>query len=392
MTTMTAPRYDNRTSAHWRDNLAGKRPPIHESDPHPGFYKCRLSDKSFVAAFIRWQDGTMVCRVGNTMRDPVEQWTWLAKNPIAQRDAEHWFSTGHWPGVEAKPETADGAAATAIPNRDSPPPPIGHNQPPEETLIDRWQRILDGARDWCREIGNRVATDAQDEVAAVKIDALLTSNRDLRAEHKAKTATLVAQKKALDDLYLRKIDKNDEALKHVRALSGAFKDAKQARIDAEARRAEEERAKVEVERARIAKAAEAAGEAPPSESELPPLPEIPEAKVQSGGFTGRKHGLTYDAQLEIADRAKLMRKYGSDDLVTGRRRARFRPAARKRERRRLREARSYRNEDGNENAHPQARRGRQGLARHRTRIYAGGRCLGLAGRVERRSSCRRVRR
>jgi hypothetical protein len=77
----------------WRDALAGKFGPVHESEPQPGFYRRKLfSGKTApwaaVAIFpgangmVAMQNKVVVPRP--TSIDAMEAWMWCADNPIPE--------------------------------------------------------------------------------------------------------------------------------------------------------------------------------------------------------------------------------------------------------------------------------------------------------------------
>jgi hypothetical protein len=82
-----------------REALAGRRPAIHENDPHVGWFKVRMvRGGPFVPARI-WiereicpetgelaSDEQMICEVDGFRRDLQREWVWLAKTPISKAE------------------------------------------------------------------------------------------------------------------------------------------------------------------------------------------------------------------------------------------------------------------------------------------------------------------
>ena len=81
----------------WRDRLAGKREGVDINTPEPGFYRIRAGKGGPWMPVAIWKkDGQLVCRVGATMRDPAEIWSFC--HPVEKDAAKAAFETGKWPG------------------------------------------------------------------------------------------------------------------------------------------------------------------------------------------------------------------------------------------------------------------------------------------------------
>ena len=91
----------------WCRALAGEAPQI-TSEPMAGFYKRKLvRGGTWVAARI-WiagakdelnrpiEDQTMHCEVDGQPRDPVDEWLWLAANPIDETEFKLLSRLGPW--------------------------------------------------------------------------------------------------------------------------------------------------------------------------------------------------------------------------------------------------------------------------------------------------------
>lgn len=97
----------------WRDALAGRNPPIHDSDPQPGFYKRKLiKGGPFVPARIWIEqhvdgDGDLTreevlrCEIGDRTANAADQWSYLAANPITEADYRFMRDSAAWAAEHA---------------------------------------------------------------------------------------------------------------------------------------------------------------------------------------------------------------------------------------------------------------------------------------------------
>lgn len=81
-----------------RDALAGKSVPVHEGEPHCGWFKARLvKGGPFVPASISIErevdengelasDEKLVCEINGDRRDPVRAWLSICKSPISRSE------------------------------------------------------------------------------------------------------------------------------------------------------------------------------------------------------------------------------------------------------------------------------------------------------------------
>lgn len=102
-----------------RDALAGKRPPIHDGEPHVGWFKVRMvKGGPFVPARI-WVEREICPNTGELEGDErlflevegerlnlMRHWVWLSKNPISKAEFDHLFELR---------STIDGMSATHVP-------------------------------------------------------------------------------------------------------------------------------------------------------------------------------------------------------------------------------------------------------------------------------------
>lgn len=91
----------------WRDLLAGKKPPIHEGDPHCGYFKLRDRrglnknlapiKRPFVAAAIWQEGGIFKAEIAGTITDVDRAWPYVAKYPVTYEEYAHWHRHEKWP-------------------------------------------------------------------------------------------------------------------------------------------------------------------------------------------------------------------------------------------------------------------------------------------------------
>ena len=285
---------------HWRDALAGKSPPIHAGEPHCGFYRTKVGEV-FVAAtiYIDPIDGLMHCRVGDKFLDPKREWLKLAKRPIAEDVAMHWFTHGRWP-AEPEPTAAEPPSNEAAAPTVESEPAQGQDAGPREAIIGdnsgdtasadpTFDLILrkatvevEAATEWLSR--TKIETQAQADIAGDKIS-------ELRKQWKAADAARVVEKqphldaeRAVDAKWKKVLEPLDAACKALKRAAEAWAIAERERRAAEA--------------AAAAKAAEEAGEPEP-----PPAPE----PVRIGGTTGKRIGFKRHEFVVLTDFGKAIR-------------------------------------------------------------------------------------
>lgn len=91
--------------AWWEAAVAGQDPPVHDGEPHAGFFKVRRFSYGkwvkgpFVPACIWWESGEidpetgellspeiLRCEIDGRRADPWSKWTWLARRPITEAE------------------------------------------------------------------------------------------------------------------------------------------------------------------------------------------------------------------------------------------------------------------------------------------------------------------
>src|SRR3990167_291162 len=87
------------TYAWLRAAIAGNAGPVHADKPECGYFKLRDGKDGQWRPVAIWKgnDGKLVCRVADKMREPSEVWTYVAKNPVAKDAAKSAFATGRFP-------------------------------------------------------------------------------------------------------------------------------------------------------------------------------------------------------------------------------------------------------------------------------------------------------
>lgn len=306
--------------AHWRQNLAGLKPPITE-EPQDGFYKRRLVAKGpFVAAAI-WHDetGKQVCRVGTEMRDVKAEWLWLAKNP-ADEEAVLWFwSHGVWPdGAPAAPQM--------VPSRDEGVEPVetrtdepagadddetpgpGHNSGDLDAygaMVHDLTAETENARNWLRSIGAKISDAVQAAAAADKITALRAIAARAEAWKTENVEPLYRTYKTEQDRYTAIFNPTKAALDHLLKLVTDFQKAEKKRLADEAAAVEAQRAAVAAENAKR----EAAAKEQPLLAEAPlEMPDAIDTSVKIKGFSGgRAINLRKTSAIVITDFAKALK-------------------------------------------------------------------------------------
>ena len=96
---MRSPTPLHEQMAWWRSALAGEKPPMHDSDPKPGFYQRRLVKGGPMVPVRIWLDQaiddetgeligdeTLRCEVNGRPADPEDVWSYVADSPISEAD------------------------------------------------------------------------------------------------------------------------------------------------------------------------------------------------------------------------------------------------------------------------------------------------------------------
>jgi len=267
---------------NWRDALAGNATALHADIPNPGYYKVRAGkDGPWQPVAIWRKDGNLVCRVAGEMKDPLEVWTWAAKNPVSKEAAKHAFEHGTWPGDVPMPGHNSGTLSL-----------------PEEiddavAQVSAW---LSSTR-----VADKVAADTASNWRARLLD--LSKRADKQRETEKRPHDDAA--KAVQAKWKPVIDRATDTANKLRDALTAYmraEDERQRREAEAARKVAEEAARKQREAAEAARREAAAKNAPPPpEPEDVPLPFVEPPRVQVGGQTGRKTGLREVTRYEVED-------------------------------------------------------------------------------------------
>lgn len=266
---------------NWRDALAGKETALHADVPHSGYYKMRAGkDGPWVPVAIWTKEGKQIARVADKVREPVEIWTYAAKNPVTKEAAKHAFENGTWPGD------------------------IGHNSG-ELSLSDEIQETIDQALDWLKKSG--VTDKTSMDMAANYRAKLIDLSKKADAERDGKVRPHLDAQREINAEYKPLVDSAKTAAETVRAALTKYMAAEEEK----ARKAAEEKARAENEKrmAEFKRQQEEAARNATPEPEQPELPVMvaPEpVKLQAGGQRGKKASLREITRFKIDDYAKTL--------------------------------------------------------------------------------------
>ena len=276
---------------HYRDNLAGRPVTIQPGNPQCGYYKRRLKKGGpFVAAAI-WRDsgdGTLLCRVGDDMVDPVKNWPWLAKHPAGETECRHWFSTGAWP-----------SDAPAEPDAD-----LASNLPadPYDALLVDINNAVEAAERLAKKKPDAM-TDAEANTIGNRIEEMRKLASTAEKMRVAEKAPHLEAGRVVDAKFNPHIKRLDKALDGIKRVLGAWHDKK---------REEQRKAQEEAERVARAKEEAARGSAEPSDEPPPPQPPTPApARIQVGGDDGRKVGFSVKYVVVVQDHAAALAHFAA---------------------------------------------------------------------------------
>lgn len=212
----------------WRKSLAGEKPPIHEDDPQPGFYRKRTGKAAgYVGVAIWEQDGKMTSAVGAGTMDPREVWTYCCSHPITEEQYRSWLAGGKW--------WDEDASVSASLN----PPPSGHNQP---DAVDSIKDQIDAAL-----AGVGAYTEVKDDESAAKAQSLRSRLLELSREADKQRETLkrpyFEAGKAVDETYQPLVKSAKGGADAIAKALGAHETRKAQEATRQAKLAEEVRQK-----------------------------------------------------------------------------------------------------------------------------------------------------
>jgi hypothetical protein len=276
---------------HWQDNLAGKKPPIHDGEPQCGFYKRRLiKDGPWVPVAIWHTDANgLVCKVGDQMQDPIDQWTWVAGNPVSKADAKFAFEhSGRWPDeIEAD---AVGVIAEEM-------------DAPDIAL----KTAIKSSLEWLEK--NKITTEALAKKAATLKSKVAEKRLAATKAHKAEKEPHLDAGRRVDAKYNPLIKDAKSVESKIGAASHDYLSKKKRQEEAIAAAAAEAARK---EQERLAEEHRKSQGNLPEEEKTEPIPvELPVApkKVSVGGASGRKMTIKEDVEFVVTDYPKALKYF-----------------------------------------------------------------------------------
>lgn len=272
---------------NWRDALAGKDVALNADTPHSGYYKMRASkDGPYVPVAIWTKDGKQIARVADRVRDPLEIWTYVAKNPVSKEAAKHAFENGTWPGD------------------------IGHNSG-DLSLADEITETVGQALEWLKSSGVKDKTSM--DMAANYRAKLLDLAKKADAERDGKVRPHLDAQREINAEYKPLVDSAKTAADTVRTALSKYMAAEEekarkaaaeaARIENEKRIAEFNRQKAEADAA--AKLAHVSDPTPPP-VQAPVMVTAETVKLQAGGQRGKKASLREVTRYQLDDYAAAL--------------------------------------------------------------------------------------
>lgn len=268
---------------HWRSALEGNPGPISADEPQCGYYRKRQSKDGPwipVAIWMHAEQG-MVCRVGKEMKEPLDVWTWVAKNPVKKEDAKIAFDTGTWPGD-----------APSVASQD-----IGANNPPS-AITDLIPLEIEAADAWLAKV-KTITTQEHADIASNRVANLRDLRKKADAEHTAEKAPHLAAGRAVDAKFRIREDL-DPPVKRLLAAITVFQNAERARLQKIADdRAAKERAEWEKQQATTNTLDELLNPPPPPKAAAP-------VKIKSGGASGKAISLRTVKIATITDYDKAL--------------------------------------------------------------------------------------
>lgn len=272
---------------NWRDALAGKDVALNADTPHSGYYKMRSSkDGPYVPVAIWTKDGKQIARVADKVRDPLEIWTYIAKNPVSKDAAKYAFENGTWPGD------------------------IGHNSG-DLTLADEIAETVGQSLEWLKSSGVKDKTTM--DMAANYRAKLLDLAKKADAERDGKVRPHLDAQRQINAEYKPLVDSAKTAADTVRTALSKYMAAEEEK----ARKAADEKARAENERrmAEFRRQQEEAATKRGSETvdpeidamgDMPAMVAPEPVKLQAGGQRGKKASLREVTRYQLDDYAAAL--------------------------------------------------------------------------------------
>lgn len=262
--------------SYWRNGLAGKFGPVHDSDPQAGFYRARNKKAGKDDPIAIWFNdaGKAVALRWGVEVDADEVWTHACKMPITEEVYRSVIASGHWPD--------DIAVA------------VGSNNPPEGAAeADEIQSAIDAA---LAELAKPAETQTDCDRLANHRDRLAKIYKAQEQERKDKKQPHMDAAKAVDEAYKPILSRIEDAGNKIKKAITAWL------LKEEARRRTE--ALEQMKRDEEARKAAAAANQPVPE----PAP-IVEVERPKAGTTGRSTALRTHKSAVITDYAAALRHF-----------------------------------------------------------------------------------
>lgn len=281
--------------AWWQRALAnpeeiGKSIPVHENEPHQGYFRVKNQSGGFdpVAIFYPEDSDELVAYRAGREVDPGDIWTWACRRPVTYEAYEQAVAGGGW--ADDDPTVAAQIA----------PAPPGHNSgdiDETEVLQDQIEAARQGADAY---------TKIEDDEALSKAQSLRSRLNELSTEADKKREALkrphLEAGRAIDKKWQPLVKGAKEAANGIRKAMEAYQTEKLRKQREAERAAEEARMKAEEEARKAEEAGKPVAE-PAPEPEPAPAPAAPEQIRGSYGkaaSTGVKNVVT-----EVTDWDKL---------------------------------------------------------------------------------------
>lgn len=245
----------------WQQALAGKKPPVHEGDPQPGFYyklegDARLKkDRTRLPVAIWEQGGDILTLVGfksgAKLRDSVETWTWVCQYPVTEEAYRAAFEAGRWagdppPAAEISPQADFGAAESSR--------GMGDNLPTD--AAERMALELQGEEETTKEfLAKPITTQTDADMAAVWAKRLTEMSSSAVAKHKVEKEPFLVAGRVVDRKWFDIRDRATALAAALKAHMTPFLKKQKEADEAEARAAEERAANLRRRAEQVAEAA-----------------------------------------------------------------------------------------------------------------------------------------
>lgn len=207
--------------AFWQDALNKRkhnveiRVPVDK--PSCGYFKSRRRAGDPYEPVAIWfrKDGTMACKIGRDLVDPLPTWNYCAANPLTEAEYKDGLANGF-------------------------PAQIGDNQPPPEDLIpveQATEELLQKAREWVKGLTDKaISTQEQADSGAIIVERLRAQKKAADEHRLSLTKPHRDAEAAINAQWKKPIEALDTACKMILGIVGAFFDqqkAKAAQIEAE---------------------------------------------------------------------------------------------------------------------------------------------------------------